>query len=60
MTLGVPGAPWGIPGASLGVPGPALGGLQASLGVAASATDRFVMYNSEIIYKFLRCPHGLR
>ena len=42
--LGFPGASWGVPGRSLGVPWAFLGGVEASLALAVSATDRFVMY----------------
>ena len=53
--LGVFGAPCGFPAGSLGVPGRSLGGSEASVWVAVSATDRFVMYTGEIINVFIIC-----
>ena len=53
--LGLPGGHWGVP---VRVPGAPLGGSEMSLGVAVSATDRFVMVTKEIIYVFLLSPCG--
>ena len=50
----------GIPCASMGRPWAALGGSGASLGVAAAATNRFVMYAMGFVYVSVVSPWLLR